>query len=60
MAQRFYNRVTKTNVDEATATEFMHVCPPFRSLIYAMFIPWYNTAVRDYFAGQTFDAGIND
>lgn len=60
VAQRFYDRVTKMDTDEATVKEFMRVCPPFRALIYAMFIPWYNTAVRDYLAGEKLNAGSND
>jgi hypothetical protein len=59
-AQRCYDLVTKADTDEATVREFMRVCPPFRSLIYAMFIPWYNTAVRDYPAGEKLSAGSND
>ena len=31
-----------------------------RSVLYAMFVPWYNKAVRDYFAGEKLDAGSND
>lgn len=60
MAQRYYDLVTKTDTDEATVREFMRVCPPFRSLIYARFIPWYNTAVRDYPGGEKLSAGSND
>jgi len=60
MAKQFYDRAAKTNTDEATAKEFMRVCPPFRALIYAMFIPWYNSAVRDYQSGEKLNAGIND
>ena len=57
MAQWHYDLVTKTDTDEATVSEFMAVCPPFRALIYARFMPWYNTAVRDYLAGEKLNAG---
>jgi hypothetical protein len=60
VAQRFYDRVTKTDSDEATVKQFMGVCPPFRSLVHAMFVPWYNNAVRDYYAGEKLNAGSND
>jgi len=60
VAQRFYDHVTKMDTDAATVKEFMSVCPPFRALVYAMFIPWYNTAVRDYLAGEKLSAGSND
>jgi hypothetical protein len=59
-AQRFYDRVTRTDSDEATVKEFMSVCPPFRALVYAMFIPWYDTAVRDYSVADRLNAGSND
>ncbi len=60
MAQRYYDLATKKNSDEATVKQFMDACPPFRSLIYARFIPWYNQAVRDYPAGEKLSAGSND
>ncbi|MGB6387738.1 MAG: hypothetical protein WBF25_21100 [Terriglobales bacterium] len=59
-ATRFYDHVAKVNTDEVTVKEFMSVCPPLRALVYAIFVPWYNTAVRDYHAGQKLDAGNND
>jgi hypothetical protein len=60
VAQRFYDLVTKTDTDEATVKELMRVCPPFRALVYAIFIPWYNTAVRDYLTGEKLAASSND
>jgi hypothetical protein len=60
MAHRYYDLVTTMDTDEATVKEFMDVCPPFRSLVYARFIPWYNRAVRDYSAGERLSAGSND
>ncbi len=59
-AERFYNRVTKRNTDDATVEEFMSVCPPFRALVYAMFVPWYDEGVRDYQTGEKLKAGTND
>ncbi len=60
VGQRFYDHVAKTGTDEATIGEFMRVCPPFRALVYAMFIPWYNNAVRDHVVGKKLNAGSND
>jgi hypothetical protein len=60
MAQGFYDRVSKTDSTDETMKEFMRVCPPFRSLVYAMFVPWYSNAVRDYHAGEKLNAGFND
>jgi hypothetical protein len=59
-AQQFYDRITKADTDEATVKEFMRACPPFRSLVYATFVPWFNNMVRDYVAGQKLNAGSND
>ncbi len=60
MAQSYYDRVTETNSDAGTVEEFMRVCPPFKALIYAMFVPWFNNAVRDPVTGEDLDAGSND
>jgi len=59
-ARRFYDLAAKTSIDETTIKEFMARCPPFRALVYAIFVPWYNTAVRDYLKGEKLDAGNND
>jgi hypothetical protein len=59
-AERFYDRFTKTDTDDATVEEFMSVCPPFRALVYAMFIPWYHEWIRDYQTGERLKAGTND
>jgi hypothetical protein len=59
-AKRLYDHVAKIDTDEVIAKDFMGACPPLRALVYAMFIPWYNTAVRDYLAGEKLDAGNND
>jgi hypothetical protein len=59
-AERFYDRFTKTDTDDATVEEFMSVCPPFRALVYATFVPWYHEWIRDYQAGEKLKAGAND
>jgi hypothetical protein len=59
-AERFYDRVTKRDTDDATVEEFMNICPPFRALVYAMFIPWYDEWIRDYQTGEKVKAGSND
>jgi hypothetical protein len=55
-----YDRGAETDASEATVKQFMDVCPPFRALIYAMLMSWYNFSVRDPNAGQRFNAGAND
>lgn len=54
-----YDDVTETDVSEGTIQEFIESCPPFRSLIYAMVMSWYDLGVRDA-AGEKFKAGGND
>jgi|ERR1700722_12055061 len=59
-ARQLYNRATRPVADDSVIKEFVDHCPPFRALVYAIFVPWYNTAVRDYRAGEKLDAGHND
>ena len=60
-AKRFYDRATNSDAVETVIKQFMDSCPPLRVLVYAMFIPWYNTAIlRDYLAGDRLSAGNND
>ena len=59
-AQFYYDLVTKTDSDEAEVREFAAACPPFLALLYAVFTPWYNNAVRDSQKGERVIAGSND
>lgn len=60
-AQFYYDFVTKMDSTEATVKEFAASCPPFLSLIYAVFaVPWYNNAARDPSTGERVIAGSND
>jgi hypothetical protein len=59
-AKQLYDHVAKIDTDKVIVKEFMSACPPLRALVYAIFIPWYNTAVRDYHTGEKLDAGNND
>ena len=59
MGKLLYDRAAETDASEATIKEFMKACPPFRALIYAMLLSWYDRAVRDE-KGEKFEAGRND
>jgi hypothetical protein len=59
-AQFYYDLVTTMDSTEGTIKEFANVCPPFLALIYAVFLPWYNNAVRDPATGERVIAGSND
>jgi hypothetical protein len=47
MGKLLYDRAAETDASEATIRQFMDVCPPFRALIYAMLMSWYDLGVRD-------------
>jgi hypothetical protein len=59
MGKLVYDRPAKTDANETTIKEFIDACPPFRSLIYAMLMSWYDLGVRDD-NGERFEAGRND
>lgn len=60
MGKLLYDRATGTEACEASIREFMDVCPPFRALIYAMLMSWYDISVRDRHTGERFRAGRTD
>jgi hypothetical protein len=55
-----YDRGAETDASESAVKQFMNMCPPFRALIYAMLMSWYNFGVRNPNTGQRFNAGAND
>jgi hypothetical protein len=55
-----YDHAAGANANEATIRQFMDCCPPFRALIYAMLISWYDRGVRDRQTGERLSAGRND
>jgi hypothetical protein len=57
MGKLLYDRGAETDASEATVKQFMEVCPPFRALIYAMLMSWYDLGVRDSHVGEKFKAG---
>ena len=60
MGKWLYDRGSGADVSEAFVQQFMDVCPPFRALVYAMIMSWYNFGVRDPHTGERFSAGAND
>ena len=59
--QFYYDLVTAMDSTEEKVKEFAASCPPFLSLIYAVFaVPWYNNAVRDPNTGERMIAHSND
>jgi hypothetical protein len=60
MGKWLYDRGAETDASEVAVKQFMNICPPFRALVYAMLMSWYNFGVRDPKTGQRFNAGAND
>lgn len=60
MGKLLYDRGAGTDASLATVKQFIEVCPPFRALIYAMIMSWYDLGVRDPHVGEKFRAGGND
>ena len=59
MGKLLYDRAVETDASEAAVRDFLDACPPFRALIYAMLLSWFDRAVRDE-KGEKFEAGRND
>jgi hypothetical protein len=60
MGKLLYDRGAETDASIATVKLFMEACPPFRALVYAMIMSWYDLGVRDPHVGEKFKAGGND
>ena len=60
MGKLLYDRGAETDANEATVRQFTDACPPFRALIYAMLMSWYDLGVCDPHVGERFKAGGNN
>lgn len=60
MGKRFYDGITGSNTSRETIREFMEICPPFRAIIIAHMMAWYDLAIRDLHHGERFQSGRND
>src|ERR1700722_14785663 len=60
MGKLLYDRGAETDASISTVKLFMGACPPFRALVYAMIMSWYDLGVRDPHVGEKFKAGGND
>ena len=52
MKQRLRRRKRQSGICE--------VRPPFRCIVYAFLMAWYNGSMRDWDGGESFSAGRND
>jgi hypothetical protein len=60
IGKQLYDHAAETDSSEQTVREFTDTCPPFRVVIYALLMRWYNRAVRDPQTGEKYAAGYND
>ncbi len=60
MGKWLYDPVAKSDVNEAAIKEFIAACPPFRALIHALLMSYYNHSLRNRQIGEKFAAGGND
>ena len=60
IGKRLYDRAAGTDASESTIRDFIDRCPPFRALLYAMLVSWYDRGVRDRHTGEKLTAGRND
>jgi hypothetical protein len=59
MGKLLYDRAVKTDASETTIRSFLATCPPFRALIMAMLMSWYDRALSPI-RGEKFEAGRSD
>ena len=59
IGKMLYEHVTGKDVQNGQIRDFMDRCPPFRAMVYALLMMWYEGAVRDG-AGEQFKAGRTD
>jgi len=60
IAKGMYDHEAKAQASEETIRHFVEVCPPFRCIVYAFLMAWYNGSMRDWDGGESFSAGRND
>jgi hypothetical protein len=55
-----YDYAAGTDASETTIRQFMGSCPPFRSVVYALLLVWYDRSLRDRHTAEKFRAGRLD
>lgn len=58
-AQGLYDAAVNTMPDEDTIRGFIDICPPFRAVLYALALTWYDRCIRPPTEAK-FSAGRND
>ena len=60
IAKGLYDKVARTPATDETIRNFLDTCPPFRCVVYAFVMTWYDRSLRALPDGQKFHAGRND
>jgi hypothetical protein len=60
IAKGLYNRAAVTPATDETIRLFAEACPPFRCVLYALLMTWYDRSMRGYQGGEKFHAGRFD
>jgi hypothetical protein len=60
IAKGLYDRAAATPATEETLRHFAEACPPFRCVLYALLMAWYDRSLREYQGGEKFHAGRFD
>ena len=60
IAKGLYDRASVTPANGETIRLFAEACPPFRCVVYALLMAWYDRSVRDWNVGEKFHAGRFD
>jgi len=60
IAKGLYNRPAVTPASDETIRLFAEACPPFRCVVYALLMAWYDRSMRDWNGGEKFHAGRFD
>jgi hypothetical protein len=60
IAMGLYNKVARVPASDNSIRHFLNACPPFRCVVHAFIMTWYDRSLRALPIGQKFHAGRND
>ncbi len=60
IAKGLYDRIARTPASDTTIRHFVDTCPPFKCVVYAFLMTWYDRSLRALPDGEKFHAGRND
>lgn len=55
-----YDKIARTPATDESIRDFVNRCPPFRCVLYAFLMTWYDRSLRALPDGEKFHAGRND